>query len=88
MRQYIDRYGYIDSDNEDKINTVIREQTNVINNCNDRIERLKNSWLQTTTDSTWRNSSFAMNERNSMDRASNSIKKAQAILQQIEILKK
>ena len=86
MRAYIDRYGYIDSNDEAKIKDVIREQTNIIDNCSSRIDSLKASWLQTTNDLSWRYSSFANNEKASIDRAGSSIKEAKVILQQIKLL--
>ena len=87
MRKYIDKYGYINSNDNEKINIVIREQTNIINNCNSRINTLRTSWLQTTQDLSWKHSSFANNEKASIDRAGRSIKEAQEILQQIKLLK-
>jgi hypothetical protein len=87
MKLYINKYSYVDSNDKEKINAIITEQTNVINNCNSRIETLQKSWLQTTNDLTWKHSSFANNERANMDRASRSIEVAKEILQQIKDFK-
>jgi len=87
MELYINKYGYVDSNDKEKIKSITTEQTNVINNCNSRIETLQKSWLQTTNNLTWKHSSFANNERTNIDRASRSIKEAKEILQQIKALK-
>jgi hypothetical protein len=84
---YVSYYGFIDN-TEKALSEIKTDTENKLASYQYELDQQKNSWLLSTPDLTWRQSSFANQVRHRIDVCGRKIKEARETLQELRTLQK